>query len=114
MMTYRGFSFITLDRSTTLAIFAQATSVIIVIIIVRLRGTFTRGIFVLRWVINVVACQVVNSCRNKVNHSGPRARTRQNVRKRAMYRHGEASIEDRAIHAGSVEPILARKWVHPP
>ena len=32
MMTYRGFSFITLDRSTTLAIFAQATSVVIVII----------------------------------------------------------------------------------
>ena len=44
--------------------------------------TFTRGIFVLRWVINnVVACQVVvgDSCRNKLNHSGPRARTRQNV-----------------------------------
>ena len=97
MMTYRGFSLITIDRSTTLAtyIFAQATSVIIVIIIVRLLrsyvrmygvcmyvdSTFTRGIFVLRWVINnVVACQLVgDSCRNKLNHSGPRARTRQNV-----------------------------------
>ena len=93
MMTHRGFSLITIDRSTTRAIyiFAQATSVIIVIIIVRLRtagyvcnyvdSTFTRGIFVLRWVINnVVACQVVgDSCRNKLNHSGPRARTRQNV-----------------------------------
>ena len=42
MMTYKGFSFITLDRSTTLAIFAQATSVVIVIIrnkVVRLHTT---------------------------------------------------------------------------
>ena len=40
MMTYRGFSLITIeDRSTTLDIFAQATSVIIVIIIVRLHTT---------------------------------------------------------------------------
>jgi len=39
MMTHRGFSLITIDRSTTrsIYIFAQATSVIIVIIRVRLR-----------------------------------------------------------------------------
>ena len=81
MMTHRGFSLITIDRSTTLAIFAQATSVIIVIIIDYGVRTFTREIFVLRWVINnAVACQVIgDSCRNKLNHSGPRARTRQNV-----------------------------------